>query len=225
MIDQAPIVVRDVSFSYGGGLVLNDVGFVVRPGEFMLLTGPNGAGKSTLAKLVLGEEAPVAGEVLLFGEDPRRFRSWKRVGYVPQRIAAAYDRFPAMVGEVVSANRYAITGPCRHERRTARSDAVARALAAVRMEGFARRPIGALSGGQFQRVLLARALVNDPELLVLDEPTSGLDERATEEFVELVSALRRDRNVAVLLVTHDLRRLSALDATTFRLEGGCVCRV
>ena len=221
-----PVSVRDVSFSYcgGGTSVLDDANLTVRAGELAILTGANGAGKSTLLKLVLGEVAPSEGAVRLFGEDPVRFRGWNRVGYVPQRAAAAYDRFPAMVGEVVLAGRYARAGLLR--RYSARDyDAVRDALAEVRMENFDRWLIGELSGGQLQRVLLARALVNAPELLVLDEPTSGLDEHSARDFIALVSNLRSTRDVAVLLVTHDLERMRGLDGTVYRLERGSIHHV
>ena len=216
---EPPVSAQGVGFSYGEVRVLSGADLIVHPGELVVLTGENGAGKSTLLRLLLGEEAPAAGRVRLFGEAPARFRGWARVGYVPQGVAATYDRFPATVGEVVQANRYARTGALRRSRRADR-DAAARALAEVHMDGFGRRLIGELSGGQLQRVLLARALVNEPDLLVLDEPTSGLDERAAVEFIELVGALRRSRDASILLVTHDLKRLSALGGTSLRLEGG-----
>lgn len=213
--------VRDVSFSYGDTSVLDGANLTVRAGELAILTGANGAGKSTLLKLVLGEVAPSEGAVRLFGKDPVRFRGWNRVGYVPQRAAAAYDRFPATVDEVVLVGRYARAGLLRRYG-ACDYDAVRDALAEVHMESFARRLIGELSGGQMQRVLLARALVNVPELLVLDEPTSGLDEHSARDFIALVSNLRSMRDVAVLLVTHDLERLSDLDGVVYRLERGRV---
>lgn len=216
-----PLVVTGVSFSYGDVGVLSGVDLTVGPGELAVLTGENGAGKSTLLKLVLGEEAPSSGAIRLFGSDVARFRDWARVGYVPQRTAATYDRFPANAGEVVLAGRYARTGFLRRYGARDRA-AVREALAEVHMEALSKRPISELSGGQLQRVLLARALVCEPELLVLDEPTSGLDEGAVRDFMALVAQLRRAREVAVLLVTHDLNRLDGLDGAVYRLERGTV---
>ena len=158
----------------------------------------------------------------IFGIDPAHFRDWGRVGYVPQRTDVPYERFPASVHEVVKANLYALRPSLpRFGARAVASERVSRALAAVDLAGFERRMIGELSGGQFQRVLLARALVCEPGLLVLDEPTSGLDAHAARSFEELLSDLRHTRpDLAVLLVTHDLERLAGLDATLYRLESG-----
>ena len=218
-----PVLARHVAFGYGtagAGPVLEDVSLEVDPGDVAVITGENGAGKSTLLKLLLGEERPAAGEVRLFGRDPMRFRDWGRVGYVPQRTVASYGMFPASVREVVRANLYARTR--RLVPFGARERALAdEALAAVGLADMGDRMLGELSGGQFQRVLLARALVGGPELLVLDEPTSGLDAEAAVGFCELLEGLRdRDARLAVLMVTHDLSRLAGLHARVLRLSDG-----
>lgn len=218
--ERVPVSLQKVGFSYGGAPVLDGISLLLEPGELAVVTGENGAGKSTLLRLVLGELAPAAGEVRLFGRDPMRFRDWARVGYVPQRTVAAYGQFPANVEEVVCANLYSRARRLlpfgRGERQRARE-----ALELVGMAGMEGRMLGELSGGQLQRVLLARALVSDPELLVLDEPTSGLDAEAAAGFVELLRRLRsRDDRLAVLMVTHDLARLRNLGARVLRLEGG-----
>lgn len=219
-----PVLLDRAGFSFGtaGGRaqVLADTSFMLEPGGFALVTGENGSGKSTLLKLVLGEIKPTAGEVRLFGRDPLRFRDWGCVGYVPQRTVASYGQFPASVEEVVCANLYGSARRFlpfgRAERRRARE-----ALGAVGLAGMEARMLGELSGGQFQRVLLARALVAGPELLVLDEPTSGLDEDSCGAFCALLAELRaRDEKLAVLMVTHDLERLSGLGADVYRLAGG-----
>ena len=217
---QVPVAMHRAGFRYGGAPVLDGVTLTVAPGAFKVITGENGAGKSTLLRLVLGELKPTAGEVRLFGRDPMRFHDWTRVGYVPQRTVATYGQFPASVEEVVCANLYARARRMlpfgRGERARARE-----ALEAVGLAGFGSRMLGELSGGQLQRVLLARALVGRPELLVLDEPTSGLDADAAARFCELLGDLRRrDPRLAVLMVTHDLGRLGRLGAEVLRLEGG-----
>ena len=220
-VQPIPVCAHGVEFSYGHVGVLTGADLDVRPGGLAVLTGGNGAGKSTLLKLILGEERPSAGSIRLFGEDPASFRDWARVGYVPQRVASTYDRFPATVTEVVRANRYARTG-FLHRSPKADLEACARALRRVDLEGLGDRLVGELSGGQLQRVLLARALVNDPLLLVLEEPTSGLDEESAREFIALMGGRRRDVGAAVLLVTHDLERLEGLGGTVYRLSAGAI---
>lgn len=229
--EAMPVYLRDVAFNYAGAHgdagVLSGASLLLEPGELAVITGENGAGKSTLLKLVLGELAPTAGMVRLFGRDPVRFHDWGRVGYVPQRTVAAYGQFPASVEEVVRANLYT-----RHPRlrlsmrglleggRSERARA-SEALAAVGLAGCGDRMLGELSGGQLQRVLLARALIAGPSLLVMDEPTSGLDADAASAFCALIARLRsRDPKLSVLMVTHDLQRLHRLSGSVYRLEAG-----
>lgn len=222
--NTAAVEVDDAVYAHGREAVLEGASLTVSAGELAVITGENGAGKSTLLRLILGELRPRSGSVRIFGTDPAHFRDWGRVGYVPQRTDVPYERFPASVREVVEANLYARRSAFPRLRGRARTaPLVGRALAAVDLAGFERRMIGELSGGQFQRVLLARALVCEPGLLVLDEPTSGLDARAARSFEELLADLRRERpELAVLLVTHDLERLAGLDAAFYRLEAGCL---
>lgn len=220
------IELRDLSFSYGGGWsgtapVLDHCSFELPLGQAAILSGENGAGKSTLLKLALGELTPQHGKSLLFDTPSQTFRDWKRVGYVPQRAGGSYDRFPATVLEVVAANRYALGHAARRGSRAAGLQA----LELVGLANHAGSLVGELSGGQQQRALLARALVNDPELLVLDEPTSGLDRASVDEFIGVMSTLMRDSKRAVLMVSHDLERLEDLDADRIVLSQGVIHRV
>ncbi len=219
--DALPCAVQmsHVSFSYGESVVLADVNLSVEQGETCMIVGENGAGKSTLLKVMLGALAPTTGSAELFGVQASSFRDWRRIGYVPQRIAGTYERFPATVWEVVAANRYAVRKgfPPRSENDNV---AVEQALDDVGMSRFAKRLIGELSGGQMQRVFLARALVNRPDLLVLDEPTSGMDADAVESFASLLRDITAARERSVVVVTHDTRRLSGLPARILRLESG-----
>ncbi|MFS8639776.1 MAG: metal ABC transporter ATP-binding protein [Symbiobacteriaceae bacterium] len=202
------IEVEGVSFSYGEEPVLEDVSLVVHRGEFVGLVGPNGSGKSTLLRILLGLQTPQAGTVRLFGQDARRFRQWWRVGYVPQRPAAAAAGFPATAAEVVRAGLLARASVRRLSPREER-ERVERALALVGMEDHAGRPIGRLSGGQQQRVFLARALVGEPDLLILDEPLEGVDAPTQERFYVLLQRLRREAGLTILLVSHDVGVITA----------------
>lgn len=217
------IELRDLSFSYGGGgsgtaPVLDHCSFELPLGQAAILSEENGAGKSTLLKLALGELTPQHGKSLLFDTPSQTFRDWKRVGYVPQRAGGSYDRFPATVAEIVAANRYALG---RSQRRGSHAAAM-QALELVGLVDHANSLIGELSGGQQQRVLLARALVNNPELLILDEPTSGLDRSSVNEFIEVMATLMRDPERAVLMVSHDLERLESLEADRIVLSQGVI---
>lgn len=215
---ETPIEICDLSFSYGSVPVLAHCSLIIAHGQAVILSGENGAGKSTLLKLALGELVPQQGDALLFGTPAHSFTDWHRVGYVPQRAGGSYDRFPATVAEIVAANRNALGRSQRRESHTA----ALRALELVGLTDHADSLIGELSGGQQQRALLARALVNNPELLVLDEPTSGLDRSSVNEFIEVMDALMRDPNRTILMVSHDLERLESLEADRIVLSQGAI---
>ncbi|HET9496064.1 MAG TPA: metal ABC transporter ATP-binding protein [Chloroflexia bacterium] len=198
------IRVENVSFAYDDGLtVLDDLTLSVKPGEFVAIVGPNGAGKSTLLKIILGLLEPQRGRVQLFGQELGRFRDWWRIGYVAQRPEASNPHFPATVEEVVLLGRVAKMGLFRWPGRADRA-AARRALELVGMEPLRRKMIGQLSGGQLQRVFIARALAADPELLILDEPTAGVDAESQARFYNLLKDLNDELGVALLFVSHDI---------------------
>ena len=199
-----------VSFSYGGELVLDSVSLDVAPGEFVALVGPNGSGKSTLLRVMLGLLAPESGEARLFGQPPeRRVQPW-RLGYVPQRPAAARD-LPASVTEIVAAGRLARTG-WRGRLRRADHEAIEHAMDSVALLDLRDRPVGELSGGQQQRAFIAKALASEPDLLVLDEPVAGVDAEAQTRFCDSLTHLVHQHGAAVLLVSHELGAVAdALD--------------
>jgi len=198
-----PFVELDgVGFSYGEVRVLDGIDLTVEPGDFLGIIGPNGSGKTTLLRVMLGLLEPTEGSVRLFGQSPGAFREWRRLGYVPQR-AALDPSLPVTVGEVVATGLVASLGLFKRSGNTERAR-VREALARVGMEAHARTRIGALSTGQQQRVLIARALVSDPELIILDEPTGGVDPEAQTSFYALLQHLNREREVTLILVSHDI---------------------
>jgi len=172
-----------VGLSFADKTVLQDVDLAIAPGEIVTLIGPNGAGKTTLLRVVLGLAHPERGEV------------WRRpglsIGYVPQRFAID-PTLPLSVARFLGLMRRAPR---------ARLEA---ALAEVGVGNVLDRQISGLSGGEFQRVVLAGALLKDPDLLVLDEPLQGVDVRGQAELFTLIARIRRERGVAVLMVSHDL---------------------
>lgn len=198
-----PVVeLEGIRFGYGEVRVLDDIHLAVQPGDFLGIIGPNGSGKTTLLRIVLGLLAPDAGVVRLFGKAPAAFREWRRLGYVPQRTALD-PSLPATVHEVVATGLASRLGPLTGFGRAAREQ-VRDVLALVGMVDQAMARIGALSPGQQQRILIARALVSDPELLILDEPTGGVDPEAQSSFYALLQHLNRDRGVTLILVSHDI---------------------
>jgi zinc transport system ATP-binding protein len=192
---------------YGGRPVLDRVDLTVSAGEVVALLGANGSGKSTLIRACLGLVPLTGGEIRLFGTPSRRFRQWRRIGYVPQRLGAG-GGVPATVAEVVAAGRLGRRGLLRPPRAADR-EATAAALAAVGLSDRAKDPVGTLSGGQQQRTLIARALAGEPELLILDEPTAGVDAASQAAFA---GALRDfvTAGGTVLLVAHELGPLQPL---------------
>ncbi len=194
---------RDVSFAYDVETVVRDVTFAVQPGDFTALLGPNGSGKTTLLRLALGLARPSRGSVALFGEAPERFRDWGRVGYVPQVVEGVQARFPATVEEVVAQGLYRGFDPMALWRPHGRGEVV-QAMETAGIAGLRGSRITSLSVGQQQRVLIARALVREPELLALDEPLAGVDSVGQEQFHTLLRRLNRDMGMTVLLVSHDI---------------------
>ncbi len=202
------IEVKDVSFSYDGNdSVLDHVTLSIHRGDYIAFVGPNGSGKTTLLKIILHLLLPQSGTVTLFGSDLGSFKEWHRVGYVPQKPAHFDRHFPASVFEVVLMGRYSST---KLFRRTTQADreSVQNALENVGMWEYRDRLIGDLSGGQQQRVFIARALVNSPEIIFLDEPTTGVDAKTQDDFYALLKKLNEELNITLVLVSHDIERIT-----------------
>ena len=195
--------VDGVSFSYNSIPVLRDVSFSIYRGDFLSIIGPNGSGKTTLVKIILGLLKPSQGSVSIMGKPIAEFRDWPKVGYVPQKATHIDPFFPASVREVVAMARLVPKGAPR-PKKSETERAVLEALGKVAMQSAAGTAIGNLSGGQQQRVMIARALVNSPELLLLDEPTTGVDSDTQSLFYEMLHALNDDQKITIVLVTHDI---------------------
>ncbi len=199
----APVITLDhVSFSYEGPPVLEDIDLTVTQGEFLGLVGPNGSGKSTLLKVILGLLAPTSGQIMVMGRRPVDARDL--IGYVPQFGTFVPD-FPISVEETVLLGRLGktrVVGGYRSEDRTL----ARQAMSDAGILDLRNRPLGNLSGGQLQRVLIARALVIEPEILLLDEPTSNVDLRAEEDIFELLKRL--NEQMTIIVVSHDIGFIS-----------------
>ncbi len=188
------IRIRNLNAAYGQQTVLRNVSLDIYEHDFLGIIGPNGGGKTTLLKLILGLLKPVKGEIVFCRENLR-----KQIGYLPQ-INQVDKNFPILVSEVVASGLAREKGDKRA--------LIRESMETMGLEEIASKPIGALSGGQLQRVLLARAMVNKPELLILDEPASYVDKRFESKFYDVLSDINRD--TAIILVSHDIGTVISL---------------
>ncbi len=207
----------DAAFGYAGRVAVRAT-LAVASGDVVAVLGPNGSGKSTLIKGALGLADRYGGTVEWFGEFGAARQRW-RVGYVPQRQLAA-SPVPATVTEVVRSGRVARTGVIGRYRAGDRA-AVAAALSTVGLETRAHTPVGELSGGQQRRVLVARALASEADVLVLDEPFAGVDGESQEALAAAFTTLA-ERGVTLLVVLHELGALAPLITREVCLVGGAV---
>jgi len=195
----AAVLLDAVTVRYGRTVAVEEVGLSLREGELVALVGPNGAGKSSLLRAVVGL-VPHSGRVVV---DRRRPRA---VAFVPQRLDVELD-FPITAAQVVATGRRAVTTAWRARRARERT-IVGDLLARVGLAGLGGRPIGTLSGGQLQRLLVARALAQEPSVLLMDEPLAGLDPRAAAAMVDLFRDLSA-AGATLLVATHDLALVRA----------------
>jgi zinc transport system ATP-binding protein len=191
---------------YGAGKVLEDITVSIESGDYVGIVGPNGSGKSTFVKALLGLCDISEGMAFLFETPCNQFADWGKIGYLPQNMSILNPVFPATVQETVALGLLSLK---KFPRKFCRSDKdkVSGMLDRLGIYDLRHKLIGELSGGQQQRALLARALVDDPELLILDEPTAALDPETRERFYGLIADVNRDSGVTVLLVTHDTAAL------------------
>lgn len=206
MQDGALVEISGVSKLFSSRRVLSDINLVIRRGNFIVLTGPNGGGKTTLLRLILGLLEPSAGTISVSQElldSPP--------GYLPQKTSID-SHYPISVREVVEMPLLMDSTDAAVKRQ-----AMEKALTTMGISHLAPRPIGLLSGGQLQRVLMARAIVNDPLLLVMDEPLSYLDRTATENFISLLAALK-EKGTTIILVTHQPEYFSTLATHSYYID-------
>ena len=202
------IEVEHLSVSFNGQTVLNDLNFSIKEGEIVAVVGPNGSGKTTLIRAILGL-IPYRGRVLV--NDQPVQAALRRIGYVPQRFS--FDRtIPMTVGEFLTiAFENVAPRNMRH------------VLLEVDMIQEEHTPIGVLSGGQFQRVLIARSLLNDPSLLLLDEATSEIDIQGAKSFYDIVAHLNRVHQTTVMLISHEINMVYKFADQIICLNRDLIC--
>ena len=196
------ISVTDLSVAYGAQTVLSKVRLTLEAGEIVTIVGPNGSGKTSLLRAIIGATPPKSGQIDL--------QPGLRIGYVPQRLhidptlPITVERFMKLTHRVSSATCNA-------------------ALEAAGVPNTLKRQMSQLSGGQFQRVLLARALINSPEVLLLDEATQGLDQPGSAAFYQQIEAVRNETGCAVLMISHDLHVVMSASDRVICLNGHVCC--
>lgn len=196
------IEVKNLTVKYGKSVVVDDVSFVVSEGDFVGLAGPNGAGKTTLVKTLLGLLPADVGEISIFGSSAGSFPACCGIGYLPQKNFTSNPLFPATVEEVV------LLGLLAGKRFPKRIDAddrgkVRSLLLELGIGELREKTFADLSGGEHQRVVLARALIQEPRLLIFDEPSTALDPRSRDDFFRLLEKLNREKKITILFITHD----------------------
>ncbi|KRE69400.1 metal ABC transporter ATP-binding protein [Paenibacillus sp. Soil750] len=216
---QKIVSIDQISFAYENKSVINNLQFDVFERDFVGVIGSNGAGKTTLLKMLVGLLKPTSGEIRLFDRPLNQFKDWERIGYVPQKNAFN-PLFPATVREVVLSGMYTKKNVYR---RLSKADLqkAEDAMLAMRIEDLADRRIGQLSGGQQQRAFLARAIVNNPELLILDEPTVGIDAETQIGFFRMIKHMHQHHHMTFIMVSHDMDMIqSYLGTEPQQVSGG-----
>lgn len=193
---------KNVTVRYGQTEAIKDISFSIEKGDFIGLAGPNGAGKTTLIKALLGLLPVSQGSITLFGKTQEQYTDWGKIGYLPQKISTINTLFPATVDEVVvlgllSQKKWPKRITAHDQNRT---NAILQELG---ISDLKKRMLSELSGGQQQKVLLARALVSKPEVLIFDEPSTALDPQSRKEFFLHIQKLNKEEHITIILITHD----------------------
>lgn len=197
-----PIVnVDKLSYYYDSFPSLDQISFSVQKGDFLGIIGPNGAGKTTLFQCILGIMNNFSGEISLFGSNVKQDKKiLQRIGYVPQKKSVEQN-FPATVSEIVSLG---VIG------KDINKESIESAIEFVDLGAYRNKRVGELSEGQQQRVIIAKALVKQPELLILDEPTTGIDSVAQNKFYDLLTRLNKDKGITIVWSSHDMNAVEKL---------------
>lgn len=220
-MDTHIVSMENVSFSYEKTPILENVNLYVDKGDFVGIIGPNGSAKTTLIKLMIGLLKPSEGKIKLFGKAIDDFKDYHKIGYVSQNVRNFNQMFPATVEEVVGAGvnaRKSLISRIKGEDK----DRIDEALKKVEMLDYKKQKVGNLSGGQKQRVFIARALINNPEILFMDEPLVGVDLDSQNKFYALLDRLREEYNITIVMVSHDIGIISEKVNRLFCLSNGKV---
>lgn len=194
---------EDVSFGYEHNTVFENINLSIKNGDYIGIIGPNGAGKSTLLKLMINQLKSIKGSIYIEGKHINDFNDWQHVGYVNQKSNSFSSSFPATVKEVVAMNLCSRVGLFKRVKKKDLKE-VDEVLKLVGIYDYKDKLIGSLSGGQQQKVFIARELLKKPSILFLDEPTVGIDVNGQKEFYKILKELNESLNLTIVIVSHDL---------------------
>lgn len=214
---ETAIKVRGLNFSYGGNILFENADLDVNKGDFVLLSGANGTGKSTFLKLLLGELKLSLGKMELFGESVNGFSNWQRIGYVQQMTEDNFPSFPISSLELVLLNLYDKMNFFKIASKKNKEEAL-RVLELVGLSDFSKELFGNLSGGQKQRVMIAKAFVNNPDLLIFDEPISGMDEKNRNIIFDFLKIINIENGITVFIVSHEIEFLKKYINKIFKIQ-------
>lgn len=213
------IEVKDLVFSYGKDEILNKVSFDLNKGDFLTIQGENGSGKSTLIKLILKDLKKKSGQIKLFGQNIEDFDDYTKIGYVPQVNDANKLAFPVTGKEFVVLNLYKKFNIFNRPNKKCYKK-VHDIFEILNIEDLLNVPFNQLSGGQAQKVMIARAMVNDPKILLLDEPTVGVDEKSKRDFLKLLAHLNDKHKISILMISHEMDVVREFSKREIRLKNG-----
>lgn len=213
------IEVRNLHFSYNKEEILKGVSFGLNEGDFLTIQGENGSGKSTLIKLLLKNLKKKSGSIKLFGEDIEDFKDYTKIGYVPQVNDSSRVAFPITSKEYVVLNLYSKFNIFNRPNKKC-FEKVRDIFETLNIENLMNEPFNKLSGGQAQKIMIARAMVNDPKVLILDEPTVGVDEVSKRDFLKLLSHLNDKHNITILMISHEMDVVRDYSKRKIRLKNG-----
>lgn len=213
------IEVKDLVFAYGKDNILKNISFDLNRGDFLTIQGENGSGKSTLIKLILKDLKKKSGQIKLFGKDIEKFDDYSKIGYVPQVNDANKVAFPVTGKEFVVLNLYKKFNIFNRPTKKCYKK-VYDTFEILNIENLLDIPFNQLSGGQAQKVMIARAMVNDPDILLLDEPTVGVDEKSKRDFLKLLSHLNNKHKISILMISHEMDIVREFSKRQIRIKNG-----
>lgn len=211
-MNEKAIEVKKLNYKFGSTTVLNDINFSVDKGKIVVIIGPNGSGKTTLLKNIIGIYRPFSGEILIDGQAPKNIV--KKIGYVPQKFEFARD-IPVTVREFMDLEK---CGEKNHG-----CGNISKMLYEVGLENFEDRGLSDLSGGQFQRVMIARALLHEKEFLIFDEPAAGIDIAGGQTIYDLIKKINQQIHATCLIVSHELNIVNKYANKVICLNKKIIC--